>query len=812
MCKPNVISSPSAAAPRGEERWGTKRVRERPRSAAAARHLSSVLGRAGLLRDGRRALVHRARAIGKMKCCAMLPARCLLTAALVVVVSDASSTCPDGWHAPVAGKCHRLTEERATAYRCADLCGSGAALVCITSTSENANLAAFVTEQAGEQIEVWTGIYQRPGSAEPAGGWDACASGAATNFSNWDEGQPNQLFQHSEDCAVLGRPSDWRAVVDDPGVWRDASCIEWMRCLCELGADATPAYLASLDAQLQRVHATARFAFLVVIPAISLAPALLRCFVRSFLARRASAADAADSTAGAGSHLPRSPSQVTAVATLGAAEAEAQRLHARFVLATAQLGWSLLVLSLTPCAFWISGAQLGDVVGDWNLYLAAFPWALALLLLTLRAIDAAAIQRLGCVLIGILPLLALLCAYLAASPNLTGHNPIYIGLLVGYTLLCLLCTALVWPVVVCDSCVCADANAKRMPPRRQLHRLWLVEHLLCLGLGGAFLGCFFAPVYIGERVAPTWRANDMQTGFLATCASCVLAAAVLTRSTRGRIRRRLNELLSPGGSQTQAAASVAALLGKRSAAATLAMATERFRAMPLSHLSPAELAKNTPDPAMHRKTVAARFGDVHAFVSHSWSDDGNAKFGELQRWAAGEASTRSMWLDKVRTTFCLYVRASACAHPPSHHTRTRARAHTQACIDQDNIADSLACLPVFLAGCQQLLCLVGPSYPFRLWCVMEIFTFVRMDRRREDIIVALLGESAELASCLAEFDAGKARCYLSEDRHALWAVIEAAFGTFEPFNLHVRNLLTQTSAVGNNAAAESYQVELRESV
>ena len=47
----------------------------------------------------------------------------------------------------------------------------------------------------------------------------------------------------------------------------------------------------------------------------------------------------------------------------------------------------------------------------------------------------------------------------------------------------------------------------------------------------------------------------------------------------------------------------------------------------------------------------------------------------------------------------------------------------KACIDQNNIEQSLACLPVFLAGCQTLLVVAGPTYCSRLWCVMELFTF-----------------------------------------------------------------------------------------
>ncbi|KAJ1637960.1 hypothetical protein T492DRAFT_263072 [Pavlovales sp. CCMP2436] len=47
-------------------------------------------------------------------------------------------------------------------------------------------------------------------------------------------------------------------------------------------------------------------------------------------------------------------------------------------------------------------------------------------------------------------------------------------------------------------------------------------------------------------------------------------------------------------------------------------------------------------------------------------------------------------------------------------------------IDQRKIKESLACLPLYLAGCQTLLLLAGPSYLTRLWCVIELFVFVQV--------------------------------------------------------------------------------------
>ena len=51
----------------------------------------------------------------------------------------------------------------------------------------------------------------------------------------------------------------------------------------------------------------------------------------------------------------------------------------------------------------------------------------------------------------------------------------------------------------------------------------------------------------------------------------------------------------------------------------------------------------------------------------------------------------------------------------------------KACIDQNSIEQSLACLPVFLAGCQTLLVVAGTTYCSRLWCIMELFTFARSE-------------------------------------------------------------------------------------
>ncbi|EOD08353.1 hypothetical protein EMIHUDRAFT_358867, partial [Emiliania huxleyi CCMP1516] len=64
----------------------------------------------------------------------------------------------------------------------------------------------------------------------------------------------------------------------------------------------------------------------------------------------------------------------------------------------------------------------------------------------------------------------------------------------------------------------------------------------------------------------------------------------------------------------------------------------------------------------------------------------------------------------------------------------------KACIDQTNIDQALTCLPIFLAGCQRLLVVAGPTFCRRLWCLLEIFTFLRMGGSVERIEVLFIAD------------------------------------------------------------------------
>ena len=134
-------------------------------------------------------------------------------------------------------------------------------------------------------------------------------------------------------------------------------------------------------------------------------------------------------------------------------------------------------------------------------------------------------------------------------------------------------------------------------------------------------------------------------------------------------------------------------------------------------------------------------------------------------------------------------------------------------------------------GVVLLLVLAGPTYASRLWCVLagstyatchhtssaprssrcdrcvvELFTFLRMGGSRDDVAVRLLDTNDAQMRLLAKFDAGKAKCFLPQDRERLLAVIEAGFGSFVPFNRIVRGIFADKLARQGAGDAERVRV------
>jgi len=110
------------------------------------------------------------------------------------------------------------------------------------------------------------------------------------------------------------------------------------------------------------------------------------------------------------------------------------------------------------------------------------------------------------------------------------------------------------------------------------------------------------------------------------------------------------------------------------------------------------------------------------------------------------------------------------------------------CVHPNDTRSNLICLPVFVAGCKQILALVGHTYTSRLWCVLELFVFNTLDIETNDVVVKLLESPTDpqfLRSLQRRFSASKASCRFGPDREALLATIEEALGSLTPFNERV---------------------------
>eukprot|EP00398_MALV-I-01_sp_L67-1_P000641 gene641-208_t len=222
--------------------------------------------------------------------------------------------------------------------------------------------------------------------------------------------------------------------------------------------------------------------------------------------------------------------------------------------------------------------------------------------------------------------------------------------------------------------------------------------------------------------------------------------------------------------ETKKAASVAALLGNVNAENSLQLAREKFRTICFSELRESDFAKNKEDSSstnrLYSLTSRTILGECDVFLSHSWHDNGKTKFKALKNWCEKFETKYGrhprLWLDK-------------------------------ACIDQNEIASDLLCLPLFLAGCETLLIIAGPTYTERLWCVMEIFVFLQMGGsiHRVTVIAIEVEDEHEAMSSFEVADINKCKCYLDSDRNKLLSIVQQGFGSFDKFNEAIRQVFQE---------------------
>ena len=315
---------------------------------------------------------------------------------------------------------------------------------------------------------------------------------------------------------------------------------------------------------------------------------------------------------------------------------------------------------------------------------------------------------------------------------------------------------------------------RQVPPRVRLNTLWACHRIFLFGYGSmhvTFAVFIHAPVLAQPDIAilffmgPSWLFN----------------ALFWTPRNRGRALHCINSLGNLGSrkhaqQETQQAATVAALIAGTDAGTAFRLAKDNFKAIPLCQIGKEDLGSNA-DTGLAAKAEDVRFGEVAAFITHSWSDPGDAKHEALQEW--GDEYRRKnngkeplVWLDK-------------------------------ACVDQNNIDSALTALPVFLAGCSEIVVLNGPTYSSRLWCAMELFTFLKMGGTKMRVQAFKLGTGKTprprkmKSNPLERFDANQATCSKLSDKHKLLSVIETGAGSLANFNRQVRSLFSDGTKGGS---------------
>merc|ERR1719443_2653989 len=232
-----------------------------------------------------------------------------------------------------------------------------------------------------------------------------------------------------------------------------------------------------------------------------------------------------------------------------------------------------------------------------------------------------------------------------------------------------------------------------MPPRERLDALWRTFSMFLIG--SVLTATGYRVVLL---MTVTFDDERMETlAWVRSAWYIISVGAIGVTCGWPNFRMRAQAWLSSRGETRSLAAAVATAIGGNSVAETQEKAGKLLRYVTLDKISKEELAENKPNPLLYERSVLGKFGDIDAFLSHSWSDPSDSKWDGIQSWRE---------------------------HFKREHGREPRVWFDKCCIDQRNIDDSLMCLPVHLAACKKILMLVGQSYLSRLWCIMEIFVLI----------------------------------------------------------------------------------------
>jgi len=241
-----------------------------------------------------------------------------------------------------------------------------------------------------------------------------------------------------------------------------------------------------------------------------------------------------------------------------------------------------------------------------------------------------------------------------------------------------------------------------------------------------------------------------------------------------KFRVRIHSFLASRAQAVTTAVGIAAMIGDSEPEMVQALAIALFRAVPLDRVTREAMALSKPDSELHELSEHAMLAGVDAFVSHSWIDDADAKWFQLQAWRTEFVSINGreplVWIDKY-------------------------------CIHAHDVENSLKCLPVWIAGCNQMVALVGKSYHTRLWCLLELFTYDMMGGAAENMTVLPFGDSkahsltGKESAAAKDVDVRQALCSSPRDKELLISIIEAGVGVdgFNAwFNTRIGHLAERT--------------------
>ena len=680
-----------------------------------------------------------------------------MRAALLIIAclfrACASIDCPAGWTgSPNTNKCMKLTAA-ATHAGCTESCGADASLACIQNEEED----ALATTVCGYSARfVWTGEYQWP--MEPRvtlyisypdvtapfngqQGWGKCTNGGTTDYSAGRMAtlQPNN-FNGAEDC--IGRTVIGLA---------DNVCHEIMPCLCEWPSQTEeeyvnvrgPALLARADEGYRLMIEAIVQNWVLWITLCCLPALVFVLYVELVLVRWRQRSDA----------VTDSEEQLRATTRL------ALRRNMLQGGLSLLLGGIIVGVSIPPYGLALRGSWpvygLGESspLGNATVYLCMRSIGIALILLVLRPADTTAIRVTSFAFFVFCVIDLAYLRWMGGTIGVGWDREPWHRVYWWQPWMSPVLYSLKGVVTACMLRPCVTLKRHALPGRLALRWLWICLRLYYL---------LYAVEMLFELL--TWDSlggvgADIKEHYVQGFAMTIIVPVVANIYVRERIQRLLSGC--GRGAQDASAASVVNDMIGGDVVESLRSAHERLYCIKLSQLVEADMANNQ-DSGLFKKTKRTDPGNVHAFLSHSWQDTASLKWQAMldfksEHEAKHNGQEPTCWLDK-------------------------------ACIDQaGDINLALKVLPLFLLFSQQFVVFAGRTYTLRLWCVLEMFTFLRSGGTIDRIVLKPLDIDA--SSVLASFDIRKSDCFMQSDKQRLLAIVESSYFSTGAFNAACRKIL-----------------------